>query len=301
MYNKNMIKRASSDDAPVSKGISKIAMGFTIIETMLFLAIAGLIFVGLVAGTNGAIRQQRYKDSVQGFVDDLRDLYSLAENTQVLDYPGTPICGGKSTFKTGRGRSACSVYGIFAKIVPTSMSSNNVQAFWVTGIDQAALDSYSSDIEFLKNAEVSTVTATSEGNNTTLTALEHGVLWGADVAVPCSYISAKFGALYDNGCSAGDAVSKKKYPVALFIYRSPITGSINTLTYTMNETDHLNPDSLHTYLGKFGHEDAQFCITTGAGMSEGNGLRMVKVDGNGSNTNSVRLIESESSENKCNK
>jgi hypothetical protein len=217
-----------------------------------------------------------------------------------LDYPGIPTCGGKYTSKTGRGRSACSVYGIFAKIVPTSMSSNNVQAFWVTGIDQAALDSYSSDIEFLKNAKVSTVTATSEGN-TTLTALEHGVLWGADVAVPCSYISAKFGALYDNGCSAGDAVPKKKYPVALFIYRSPITGSINTLTYTMNETDDLNPDNLHMSLDGFGHEDAQFCITTGAGMSEGNGLRMVKVDGNGSNTNSVRLIESESSENKCNK
>lgn len=300
MYNKNMIKRASSDDAPVSKGISKIAMGFTIIETMLFLAIAGLIFVGLVAGTNGAIRQQRYKDSVQGFVDDLRDLYSLAENTQVLDYPGTPICGGTSTSKTGRGRSACSVYGIFAKIVPTSMSSNNVQAFWVTGIDQASLDSYSSDIEFLENAQVRTVTVTTEGN-TTLTALEHGVLWGADVVVPCSYISAEFGSLYDNGCSAGDAVPKKKYPVALFIYRSPITGSINTLTYTMSETDYLNPDYLYTRLGDFDHEDAQFCITTGAGMSEGNGLRMVKVDGNGSNTNSVRLIESESPENKCNK
>ena len=42
--------------------MSKQKYGFTIIETMLFIAITGLVFAGVVIGTNGSLRSQRYRD-----------------------------------------------------------------------------------------------------------------------------------------------------------------------------------------------------------------------------------------------
>ena len=56
--------------------------GFTIVEMALFLAITGLLFVGIIAGTYGAIKRQRYNDSVQSFANLWRDIYSEVSNTQ---------------------------------------------------------------------------------------------------------------------------------------------------------------------------------------------------------------------------
>lgn len=323
MYNKNMVKRASKQDAPISKGINKIALGFTIIETMLFLAIAGLIFAGLVAGTNGAIRRQRYKDSVQGFVDDLRDLYSLVENTQVLKYDGTAKCavGTDGTDGSeGRGRSNCSVYGIYAIISPNHGNKNTIEAYWVIGTDQSLVRGASSDIEFFKDyAQVGTAYTKTDGvedSTEHINAKSHSILWGADVAIPCNSnfaadIKNALGAV--RGCDAvGSVLSNAQNQVELFIYRSPITGSINTLSSmkvddSANASDVIELDkafedgeNLSHALGSFGHYDVSLCVTGGSGMSYDGGIRMVVIDAYGSNTNAVRLIEADADENKCN-
>lgn len=321
MYNKNMVKRASKQDAPISKGINKIALGFTIIETMLFLAIAGLIFAGLVAGTNGAIRRQRYKDSVQGFVDDLRDLYSLVENTQVLKYDGTAKCavGTDGTDGSeGRGRSNCSVYGIYAIISPNHGNKNTIEAYWVIGTDQSLVRGASSDIEFFKDyAQVGTKYMIGDSSiEQHINVKSHSILWGADVAIPCN---SNFAADIKNalgtvrGCDAvGSVLSNAQNQVELFIYRSPITGSINTLSSmkvddTANTSDVIELDkafedgeNLSRALGSFGHYDVSLCVTGGSGMSYDGGIRMVVIDAYGSNTNAVRLIEADADENKCN-
>ena len=324
MYNKNMARRASKHDAPVSKGINKLALGFTIIETMLFLAIAGLIFAGLVAGTNGAIRRQRYKDSVQGFVDDLRDLYSLVENTQVLDYNGIADCGGASG-KEGRGRSNCSVYGIYAIISPNYGNKKTIEAYWVIGTDQSLVKGASSDIEFFKKdfhggdyAQIGTKVTKEDGSIEFIKAKSHGILWGADVAIPCN---SEFAAdIKDNlgavqGCDGtGNVLSNARNQVELFIYRSPITGSVNTLsgmtvgastnTGSVIENDQafVNGTDISEALtvSHFKHYDVSLCVTGGSGMSYDGGIRMVMIDAYGSNTNAVRLIEADSDENKCN-
>lgn len=321
MYNKNMVKRASKQDAPISKGINKIALGFTIIETMLFLAIAGLIFAGLVAGTNGAIRRQRYKDSVQGFVDDLRDLYSLVENTQVLKYDGTAKCavGTDGTDGSeGRGRSNCSVYGIYAIISPNHGNKNTIEAYWVIGTDQSLVRGASSDIEFFKDyAQVGTKYMIGDSSiEQHINVKSHSILWGADVAIPCNSdfaadIKGAIGTV--QGCDAvGSVLSNAQNQVELFIYRSPITGSINTLSsMKVDDTANANVDiefdqafidgeNISSVLGNFNHYDVSLCVTGGSGMSYDGGIRMVVIDAYGSNTNAVRLIEADADENKCN-
>ena len=323
MYNKNMVKRASKQDAPISKGINKIALGFTIIETMLFLAIAGLIFAGLVAGTNGAIRRQRYKDSVQGFVDDLRDLYSLVENTQVLNYPGTAKCDDGTDSSEGRGRSNCSVYGIYAIISPNHGNKNTIEAYWVVGTDQSLVRGASSDIEFFKKdstrkyAQIGTAfTKVGSIEPEHINVKSHSILWGADVAIPCNSdfaadIKGAIGTV--RGCDAvGSMLSNAQNQVELFIYRSPITGSINTLSSmkvddTANATNDIEFDqafidgeNISSVLENFNHYDVSLCVTGGSGMSYDGGIRMVVIDAYGSNTNAVRLIEADADENKCN-
>lgn len=324
MYNKNMARRASKHDAPVSKGINKLALGFTIIETMLFLAIAGLIFAGLVAGTNGAIRRQRYKDSVQGFVDDLRDLYSLVENTQVLDYPYKVNCGG--TASEGRGRSNCSVYGIYAIISPNHAGKENIEAYWVVGTDQSLIKGKTSDRDFFaanvsgSYAKVSTKILKDGGGYEFAKAKSHSILWGADVAIPCnsSYATEMVNNLpitAIQGCESGGKLSNDRNQVELFIYRSPITGSVNTMSGltsapSVNQgstiendtafTNGVNLSSIISMTSLFNHYDVSLCITGGSGMSYDGGIRMVTIDGNGSNSNAVRLIEADSDENKCN-
>lgn len=56
--------------------------GFTLIEVSLFLAITGLLFLGVTIGVQNSIFQQRYNDSVQNFVEFLRSAYAKTENVQ---------------------------------------------------------------------------------------------------------------------------------------------------------------------------------------------------------------------------
>ena len=312
MYNENMTKRASTNCAPDNKKINLFAAGFTIIETMLFLAIAGLVFAGLVVGTNGAIRRQRYKDSVQGFVDDLRDLYSLAENPQVLTYSGTANCASGSISSSERGRSNCSVYGIYAIISPTQDGEDNVEAYWVVGKDQAAISStsYDSDASFFAVAHPGIDISFDSGSEEKI-AKKHSILWGADVSIPCnSAFSRRSISGHASGCdTASTKLSDGNNYVAMFIYRSPMTGSIKTVSALIdNRSDARNyghRNQLWEFIDGadfdlFKSQEVSLCISSGAGMSYDGGLRMVKIDENGSNSNAVRLIEADSEENKCN-
>ena len=69
--------------------------GFTLVEVSIFLAISGLLLIGIIAGTQNSINAQRFNDSVQNFVEFLRTVYSEVENPQ----------------SPGDGRSGYAIYG----------------------------------------------------------------------------------------------------------------------------------------------------------------------------------------------
>ncbi len=72
MYNKTMAN---------NKGAFR--KGFTIIEVMLFLALSGLLLVGVLGGLGDNISRQRYNDAVQDIVSMMRDQYSFVSDTQI--------------------------------------------------------------------------------------------------------------------------------------------------------------------------------------------------------------------------
>ena len=55
--------------------------GFTILETMLFLAITALMMMSIIIGSNSSINRQRYYDSVNTLKSIIQQQYSNTENT----------------------------------------------------------------------------------------------------------------------------------------------------------------------------------------------------------------------------
>ena len=96
--------------------------GFTIIETMLFLALTGLMMAGVMVGIGTNVARTRYNDSVEDIVSTLRDQYEQVNRTQIRVRNNNKVCqfvdgsdavgeesGGGNR---GRGRSDCSIYGV---------------------------------------------------------------------------------------------------------------------------------------------------------------------------------------------
>ena len=71
--------------------------GFTLVEISLFLAMTGLLFLGVVLGVQNSMFQQKYNDSVQSFSEFLRTVYSQAINVE--------------NSSTSSGRSNQAIYG----------------------------------------------------------------------------------------------------------------------------------------------------------------------------------------------
>lgn len=81
--------------------------GFTVIEVMLFLAISGLMILGMLTGISGGINRQRYDDAVHSLQDYMQGQYNLVDN--VRNNRGASSiagCDGSS-----RGTSDCTVVG----------------------------------------------------------------------------------------------------------------------------------------------------------------------------------------------
>lgn len=117
--------------------------GFTIIEVALVLAISGLILVGAISSTSGAIARQRYNDSVQSVTDQLKRYYTQANNPQGLSDAG--------------GNTKQALYGKFIRFANESNNSV-VYSYNVIGDAEAKEAAASSDAkaiaETFKNANL---------------------------------------------------------------------------------------------------------------------------------------------------
>ena len=128
---------------------------FTIIEVSLYLALTGLIFVGIIATTRGNLARQRYLSSVNGTVNHLQSIYEELEHPSNTD--DAPDCYGtysmndSSLYKTrlsaknatlsmpqlASGRrigSGCSIYGEMINFL-SSDDGTTIQHIPIVGTD----------------------------------------------------------------------------------------------------------------------------------------------------------------------
>ncbi len=184
--------------------------GFTILEVILFLAISGVLLVALIGGVNVNINQERYKDSVNGFVAALQEQYVLATNiTSTRSSEWT--CGTALKLDTGadttRGTTDCAIIGrvVQGKEDGTGITVSNVVAY---NINEQGLENATSDIDALQNdMTLEAMSNTESSSENDWKAIDLG--WGSQFKV------------VQDGAETDGA-----FTVA--ILRSPLTGGIST-------------------------------------------------------------------------
>ena len=160
MYNINKMKRVGQKTKPA----------FTIIETVMYLALTGVLFVTAIATTRNVMTRQRYQDALQGVLSELREAYDEVAHPEIIN---TGNCFGTfgsvqegyaepdSSFN--RGQSNCVIYGKVLSIYYDSDAKNSViEKAPVVGMDvsdQAVLDHIQARYPGVKLSEKSTLEA----------------------------------------------------------------------------------------------------------------------------------------------
>ena len=145
--------------------------GFTLIEVSFFLAITGLLFLGVTLGVQNSIYQQRYNDTVQSFVEFLRTVYAETMNVQSI----------------GDGRSEQAIYG---KLVtfgearnPRGEASDGKTIFMYDVVGNVNADSATGSVfEVLKNVKANVLVADDDGTVRPAGIVEsYNLKWSADL------------------------------------------------------------------------------------------------------------------------
>lgn len=218
--------------------------GFTLIEVILVLAIAGLMLTGLIANISGSISSKRYSTSVQDFDRLLRQVYNQVENVQIAERSvitgaaNTDYCvvdggtafngktgstlGSTSAYNkntTASGRTGCSVYGklvTFGEGTPsTNKDAKSIYVYDVIGDVVDARNPLKSTDE--KNAlkEVHLGIIARRGDSNVVSSYSYALDWGAWVE---------------------DTILNNRMVGALLIVRSPLSSIIHTYYHSFTES-----------------------------------------------------------------
>lgn len=230
------------------------------IEVSLFLAITGLLFIGIAAGVQNSIFQQRYNDSVQNFVEFLRTTYSEVTNVEHI----------------GGGNSDLAVYGRLV-VFGTKDDTNDIKVYDMVGgadVGDGADGSVLGILAWLR-------TSVPVGENVHSIIEEYKPRWGAVI-------------------QKADKNSFEPFSGALLIVRNPETGVVYTYEYVGSADDLaalqggqvLDP-------GDFSLEQVDFCINPdGAeGRKNRQDVRIVK---GARNSSGIEIVPTDSGDNECN-
>lgn len=195
----------------MSKNISP---GFTIIESMLFLAITGLLIAGMVVGVGSSIAIQRYRDSVTTLKAFLQTQYSEINNvSNTRDNTWSCDTATATTSQSGTGsaeavgQSDCVVLGRYIEIRGDTQSVGVV-----TGFDNPTPNT-GTDVNILKTGYTLGVSTTEQSIST--------MEWGTEITWPIS----------GTGSTATESVGgTTPRAIGILIIRSPDSGLVYTFT-----------------------------------------------------------------------
>lgn len=256
--------------------MKRFRYGFTLVEVALFLAITGLLFIGIVAGVQNSMFQQRYNDSVQSFAEFLRSIYSQTSNVQ---NPRTTDAG-RSTAHAIYGRLV--VFGEDKDLEGNDAKDGAIFAYDVIG-----------DVEGTYSGNVITAL---KGIN--LTVLDEN---GTDFAGNVEEYKPKWGA----GIQTFDSFNN--FTGAILVVRHPRSGSIFTLVRTGTTLNINNPKDRNSALNSLKKLDdfstgaqVDFCVNPN-GSQPSDARRDIRIIANARNASGVEIINlDDKTENKCN-
>ncbi len=180
--------------------------GFTLIETMLFLAITGALVAAVLVGTGASINVQRYRDSVTSLKSLIQSQYSDVLNVENLQTSNISCDSNANVGTTGttepRGQSDCVIMGKYMTI-----NGSDVTTSTVIGHASGTTTSDLSDIKLIQSYNLSVLPSSTETSQ-----LE----WGTQIAWPKT--------------GTGSKTPQTPREIAILIIRSPQNGQNYTFT-----------------------------------------------------------------------
>ncbi|MCQ2571078.1 MAG: prepilin-type N-terminal cleavage/methylation domain-containing protein [Candidatus Saccharibacteria bacterium] len=302
--------------------------GFTIIEVMLFLALSGFLLAGILAGTGSSIANQRYKDAVQDATDALRSAFAFVADTQIETRSnGEGACGGtvdgfndvSAGDNTLRGRTSCAVYGAVVMIDGPLIQTTTVIGRDYFDFIRAAYDAS------VSNSSISNDLATvlNPANDLELLKALHvnNLAYHCPTAGSCKDVAVAGGVKqqklkWDTSFKAprGEEDNKNEdLKLTLLIYRSPVNGSIRTISMdrviTNNDgstVDYSNESSLYSlssqgiyqFFGKnqnntpyMTQKNIYLCVDSNGADSYAEHRRIIKIAKNAHSQSGVILLD----------
>lgn len=183
--------------------------GFTIIETMLVLAITGALVAGLFVGIGTSINAQRYRDAVETFKLVLQTQY--AELTSVINSRDDNwVCDAQAATEASgvevRGQSDCILIGRLVTV-----NQRDISIYTILGREQSTPDIDDNDIERLR---------TNYALNVSNVDVERTTLeWGTQIAWPREGTGAR-----------GNGTPTTPRSLSVLFVRSPDSGQVYTFT-----------------------------------------------------------------------
>lgn len=239
--------------------------GFTIIETLLFLAVSAALVTSVMIGFGATITQQRYHDSVDSLKSYIQEQYGLVANT-VNSRSGTESCRLASTSIVLNnddpsnpqpvGMSECLMLG---RYMSSNASGTVITVSDVIAHPVANPSSVTSDILDLRNNYILT--------RATNDRVSYSLAWGARIVQPTSITNPQ--------------------PFSAMIVRSPRSGSL--LTFTADTV--MSPAGIVTTARN--SNTLNLCVDGDRGIAGGS-LRAVRISGYATSQGAVQVpLESE--------
>lgn len=119
--------------------------GFTIIETMLFLAISAALFAAIMVGIGTNVERQRYRDTVNSLRSQLQEQYAQAANInngrssdENCSFSGSSVTLSPTGGTAPRGTSNCVILGRFIRSTDgVTLTTGNVIGHRLPAADES--------------------------------------------------------------------------------------------------------------------------------------------------------------------
>lgn len=247
---------------------ARISSGFTIIETMLFLAVTGLLIMGALIGTGAALANQRYKDAVETFKNTVQTQYAELGSIK-NDRSDAWACGSNAKPVAGseyRGQSDCLVVGRYMVI-----NGGDISIYTVLANKNAGATAKLTDVATLHDNYTYNVAPDVE---------ERTMEWGTQIAWPSS--------------GGGSQSPTTPRTLGALIIRSPESGRIYTFTgnaipgapSAINNTTFT--DMIVAGDGIPGQGGRTVCVQSGGGIFGGDRAVYIQTRASGSSSVEVR-------------
>lgn len=307
--------------------IRHLLRAFTVIEVTIFLAITGILLIGVMSSISYRVSAQRYNDAVQDVEEFLRRAYSEAinvENSRDDIAFNQAFCSGpvqssalaanhsasviNANDGTHPGRSTCAIYGQLL----TFGENNNTTAHLYTIVGRIR----SSDLE----DSVSSVFDALKVVGADAYAFDYGVN-NTQCKVASAGASTRYTPLWDAEIQRTD--SNQLLKGAVIIVRSPVSGAIHTYrlkdgesieladkfdiafscggspTSIINTNNTIQAINYHLSRGDFEIGDFDICVNSPDIYAAGNSRRNLRIIADGRNASAVKYVEVDSEDNRC--